>query len=677
MNILLQFFIVYTANRFQNRRIENDGCEGIHAPFSRRQSVTSRGICTTGTDQMRYQCTLGGNGQRIYRNKNYFHGGREEKTDYRSDVRGRDTYHRDTEKTRFVPYTNSSRSSEGQMTGVKEPGNRKNEDSRETMLHSDVQPRVDETRFVFYNNSTRSSGRQMTGVKERGNREYQHSRETMLHSDVQPRVDETRFVYIRNSTYLKAGNEHKTPEREFICLESGLPETRESESGRFHKENKPSYSGLSATINQSESHISSYKNPCSHNFTQNEVNFIPKSKHTNRNENENHGGFINYLCDKFYDEPISSHESSLNESVYHERSEDHRKIIMAWITDIFASTKELKDVSVVQEILKSLKETTNIKDFLQRIDIKLIELDNLLNAVKFEFKYGAKFFQDEIECKSKLIKILNEKFQKKIYCEFPELEKIICFFKRRYSSDKINFKCILPILCLIQLNNSGCKKYEGHANDYFLLGGRYRIFYIVSYIQVIRDLFFSLSPTQDILPKNQNIIKSFMENFSFISSSQEIIEDSCVFELCLFIYSNVFCFVETKELNDWENEYLNLLNSINEAVYGYKIDDKVDIQELYKNIYIIFEQNLSIFKFLLRKLILFHGFRSDDPRYKIIINWAYSTDKENESVSTIFKYIHEFNICCVVFNRSKYAPIFNHIALEKASLFMQSYNLIQ
>ncbi|TBU02406.1 hypothetical protein CWI39_1164p0010, partial [Hamiltosporidium magnivora] len=267
MNILLQFFIVYTANRFQNRRIENDGCEGIHAPFSRRQSVTSRGICTTGTDQMGYQYTPGGNGHRIYRNKNYFHGGREEKTDYRSDVRGRDTYHRDTEKTRFVPYTNSSRSSGGQMTGVKEPGNRKNEDSRETMLHSDVQPRV----------------------------------------------DETRFVYIRNSTDLKAGNEHKTPEREFICLESHLPETRESESGRFHKENKPSCSGLSATINQSESHISSYKNPCSHNFTQNEVNFIPKSKHTNRNENENHGGFINYLCDKFYDEPISSHESSLNE----------------------------------------------------------------------------------------------------------------------------------------------------------------------------------------------------------------------------------------------------------------------------------------------------------------------------------------------------------------------------
>ncbi|TBU07121.1 hypothetical protein CWI39_0367p0010 [Hamiltosporidium magnivora] len=325
---------------------------------------------------------------------------------------------------------------------------------------------------------------------------------------------------------------------------------------------------------------------------------------------------------------------------------------MAWITDIFASTKELKDVSVVQEILKSLKETTNIKDFLQRIDIKLIELDNLLNAVKFEFKYGAKFFQDEIECKSKLIKILNEKFQKKFYCEFPELEKIICFFKRRYSSDKINFKCILPILCLIQLNNSGCKKYEGHANDYFLLAGH-------------------------ILPKNQNIIKSFMENFSFISSSQEIIEDSCVFELCLFIYSNVFCFVETKEFNDCENEYLNLLNSINEEVHGYKIDDKADIQELYKNIYIIFEQNLSIFKFLLRKLIHFHGFKSGDPRYKIIINWAYSTDKENESVSTIFKYIHEFNICCVVFNRSKYAPIFNHIALEKASLFMQSYNLIQ
>ncbi|TBU03880.1 hypothetical protein CWI37_0217p0020 [Hamiltosporidium tvaerminnensis] len=659
MNILLQFFIVYTANRFQNRRIENDGCERIHAPFSRRQSVTSRGICTTGTDQMRYQYTLGGNGHRIYRNKNYFHGGREEKTDYRSDVRGRDTYHRDTEKTRFVPYTNSSRSSGGQMTGVKEPGNRKNEDFRETMLHSDVQPRVDETRFVSYNNSARSSERQMTGVKEPGNRKNEDSRETMLHSDVQPRVDETRFVYIRNSTDLKAGNEHKTPEREFICLESRLPETRESESGRFHKENKPSCSGLSATINQSESDISSYKKPCSHNFTQNEVNFIPKSKHTNRNENENHGGFINYLCDKFYDEPISSHESSLNENGTDERSEDHRKTIMAWITYIFASTKELKDI------------------FLQRIDIKLIELDNLLNAVKFEFKYGAKFFQDEIECKSKLIKILNEKFQKKIYCEFPELEKIICFFKRRYSSDKINFKCILPILCLIQLNNSGCKKYEGHANDYFLLAGRYRIFYIVSYIQVIRDLFFSLSPTQDILPKNQNIIKSFMENFSFISSSQEIIEDSCVFELCLFIYSNVFCFVETKEFNDWENEYLNLLNSINEEVHGYKIDDKADIQELYKNIYIIFEQNLSIFKFLLRKLILFHGFRSDDPRYKIIINWAYSTDKENESVSTIFKYIHEFNICCVVFNRSKYAPIFNHIALEKASLFMQSYNLIQ
>ncbi|TBU02166.1 hypothetical protein CWI36_1171p0010 [Hamiltosporidium magnivora] len=690
MNILLQFFIVYTANRFQNRRIENDGCEGIHAPFSRRQFVTSGGICTTGTDQMRYQCTYGGNGHRIYRNKNYFHGGREEKTDYRSDVRGRDTYQRDSRKV-TIGSSDSAGSSRGQMTGIKESGNRNYEGSRRTMLHYDVQSEVEEPRSVFYNKSARSSREQMTGIKESGNRKYEDSRRTMLHPDVPSEVEETRCIYIRNSTVLKAGNEHKTPEKGFKCLELGLPEKRESESRRCFKEKKPScsesncsshsknsysYPGSRATINQSESHISSNKTPCSQNFTQNEEYFIPESKHIICNENENHGGYINYLCDKFYDKPISSHESSLNESGTDERSEDHRETIMAWITYIFESTKELKEVSVVQEIFKSAEENTNIKDFLQIINIKLIELDNLLNAVKFERRDVYISFQDEIECKNKLIEILKKEFQKKIYCVLPDLEKIICFFESGDSFDKINLKCILPILCLIQLNNSGCKMYEGHANDYFLLAGRYRIFYIVSYIQVIRDLFFSLSTTQDILPKNQNIIKSFMENFAFISSSQKIIEDSCVFELCLFIYSNVFCFVETKESNDWENEYLNLLNSINEEVFGYKMVDKADIQELYKNIHIIFKQNLSNFKFLLKKRIHFHAFKSDDPDYQDIIKWAYSKDNKNESASTIFKYIERFNICCLIYNRSKYAPILNHIALENAASFFQSYESI-